>query len=257
MAGQPARVDRADLGGGAVIAAEYLEARDAASLLDLEGALIRFAQRRDFATVSAVVVVDQPDGEATFVSVGNIPEAFYAAHKNRDNSRRDPVLQAVKHQTLPVVWDQNTYVKAGASDLWEEQAPFGFHQGIGLAMHASGLHYLLGVNGPGRLPGSVDALTSLVAELQLMAVYSHDAALRLIRVPEPEEDSVSLTARERDVLTWTLEDKSAWVVGKLLSISEHTVAFHLKNAMRKLGCATKHSAAAKAVRLGLITPPRR
>jgi DNA-binding CsgD family transcriptional regulator len=96
-----------------------------------------------------------------------------------------------------------------------------------------------------------------VAELQLMAVYSQEAALRLIRLPDPEEEAVNLTTRERDVLAWTLEDKSAWVVGKLLNISEHTVAFHLKNAMRKLGCATKHSAAAKAVRLGLISAPKR
>ena len=240
-----------------MIANEYLDAAQAGDLPALEGALIRFAQRRDFATVSAVVVLDQGEGDAQFVSVGNIPADFYAAHKHVDNSRRDPVLQAVKHQTLPVVWNQRTYVSAGAGDLWEEQAPYGFQQGIGLAMHTPGRHYLLGVNSPGRLPEDVQALTQLVAELQLMAVYSQEAALRLIRQPEPADEAVSLTARERDVLAWTLEDKSAWVVGKLLNISEHTVAFHLKNAMRKLGCATKHSAAAKAVRLGLVASPRR
>lgn len=234
-----------------------MEAAHAGDLQSLEGALIRFAQRRDFATVSAVVVLDQPAGDAEFISIGNFPDGFENVHRDASASRRDPLLQTLKHQTvpLPIFWDQRTYTVAGAGDLWEEQAAWGYRSGIILAMHlAHGRHFLLGVDGPDDMPEAVDARTQLVAELQLMAVYSQDSALRLLQAPDLREPAPALTMRERDVLAWTLEDKSAWVVGRLLNISEHTVAFHLKNAMKKLGCATKHSAAAKAARLGLIKP---
>lgn len=242
------------------IPTEFLEAAHATSLGDLESVLVRFAQKRDFEIVSAVMVIDGEafgDG-AQFLSVGNIPEAFYSAHKNVDNSRRDPVLQAVKRQTTPVMWDRGTYQRAGADDLWEEQAPFGFKQGVGLAMHPfPGRHYLLGMNGPDPVAADAQARGRLLDELQLMALCSQNAAMRLMKAPEPVAPEVYLTPRERDVLSWTARDKSAWVVGQLLGVSEHTVAFHLKNAMRKLGCATKHSAATKALKLGLISVPSR
>lgn len=242
----------------ATIPTEFLEAANATTLQDLQSALVRFAHQRDFATVSAAMVVDQPEGAAQFVSVGNIPEAYYKAHKDPDNSRRDPVLKALKCQTVPVVWNRRTYQQAQAEDLWEEQAPHGFCEGMGLAMHPyPGRHYLLGVNGPDPLPRNSETRGALLQELQLMALCSQNAAMRLIQLPEPEQPAVQLTMREQDVLSWTAQDKSAWVVGQLLHISEHTVAFHLKNAMRKLGCSTKHSAAAKAMRLGLIAAPRR
>ena len=244
----------------ATIPTEFLEAAHAASLGDLESVLVRFAQQRDFEIVSAVMVIDD-DGNgdaAQFLSVGNIPEAFYTAHKNLDNSRRDPVLQAVKKQSTPIMWDRSTYQQAGADDLWEEQAPFGFKQGVGLAMRPfPGRHYLLGMNGPDPLTSDAQLRGRLLDELQLMALCSQNAAMRLMKAPEPEGPDLHLTPRERDVLAWTARDKSAWVVGQLLGVSEHTVAFHLKNAMRKLGCATKHSAATKALKLGLISVPSR
>ena len=62
-----------------------------------------------------------------------------------------------------------------------------------------------------------------------------------------------LTGREIEILKWTKDGKSAWVVGTILSISEHTVNFHLGNIRRKLGVSSKHHAAIKAAQLGLIS----
>ena len=61
-----------------------------------------------------------------------------------------------------------------------------------------------------------------------------------------------LTAREKEVLNWTREGKSAWAVGQILSMSEHTVNFHLRNAMGKLNVSGKHMAILRAMSLGLI-----
>ncbi|MDH2406605.1 DNA-binding CsgD family transcriptional regulator [Bradyrhizobium sp. JR1.5] len=63
---------------------------------------------------------------------------------------------------------------------------------------------------------------------------------------------VVLSARERQCLQWVEEGKSSWEIGVILRVSENTVNFHLKNAMRKLEVTTRIQCAIKARRLGLI-----
>jgi LuxR family transcriptional regulator, activator of conjugal transfer of Ti plasmids len=66
--------------------------------------------------------------------------------------------------------------------------------------------------------------------------------------------SVELSSREKSCLSWTAHGKSSWEIGRILSISENTVVFHIKNAMRKLGTSSRTVAAVKAIQLGLIEP---
>ncbi|WP_347336392.1 helix-turn-helix domain-containing protein [Bradyrhizobium stylosanthis] len=47
------------------------------------------------------------------------------------------------------------------------------------------------------------------------------------------------------------EGKSSWEIGKILNVSENTINFHMKNAVRKLGTANRTHGLAKAIRLGL------
>jgi len=54
---------------------------------------------------------------------------------------------------------------------------------------------------------------------------------------------------------WTAQGKSSWDIGRILNISENTVKFHLKNAMRKLGTNSRIAAAIKAMRLKLLDIP--
>ncbi|OKO69999.1 MULTISPECIES: LuxR family transcriptional regulator [unclassified Bradyrhizobium] len=46
--------------------------------------------------------------------------------------------------------------------------------------------------------------------------------------------------------------KSSWEIGRILHISENTVNFHLKNAMRRLGATSRIQAVIVAIRLNLI-----
>ncbi|WP_244920109.1 helix-turn-helix transcriptional regulator [Rhizobium sp. NXC14] len=62
----------------------------------------------------------------------------------------------------------------------------------------------------------------------------------------------AISKREKACLAWTAKGKSSRAIGKALSISEHTVNCHLRNAMRKLNCSSRMTAALKAVELGFI-----
>lgn len=104
------------------------------------------------------------------------------------------------------------------------------------------------------LPSDDRKLMRMVADLQLLAVYAQETAVRVL-LPQRNlaPEMPRLTPREREVLQWTREGKSAWAVGQILSMSEHTVNYHLRNAMRKLGAVSgKHMAILRAIALGLL-----
>jgi len=65
-----------------------------------------------------------------------------------------------------------------------------------------------------------------------------------------------LSEREKECLSWTALGKSSWSTGQILGISKSTVNFHIKNAMKKLNTTNRTAAAIKAMRMGLIEPPR-
>jgi DNA-binding CsgD family transcriptional regulator len=64
----------------------------------------------------------------------------------------------------------------------------------------------------------------------------------------------SLTPREREVLTWVAQGKSAWEIGGILSIAKRTVDEHVQTATRKLDATNRVQAVAIAMREGLIAP---
>jgi len=232
----------------------YLDVASARDVPTFKRRLDEFAQRLEFPRFNATLVVEQPASRPTIVDLRNAPDAFMESSLNDDDARRDPVSQRIRTATSPVLYDQSLYVNHAAGDLWEEQAPFGYSSGISMPMHLSnGRHFIFGVDRPDPLPADPDRLVRLVADLQLLAVYAQETALRLL-LPQSSlhQDTPKLTLREQDVLKWTMAGKSNQVIGQLMNISLSTVNFHLRTAMNKLGVASKHQAAAKANSLGLI-----
>jgi DNA-binding NarL/FixJ family response regulator len=69
------------------------------------------------------------------------------------------------------------------------------------------------------------------------------------------EESVieSLTAREREVLQLMAEGLANKQIALRLSISEHTVKFHLSSLYGKLGVASRTEAVKRGLGLGLIS----
>jgi LuxR family transcriptional regulator/LuxR family quorum-sensing system transcriptional regulator SolR len=217
------------------------------------GEVVRFAKRLGFETVSATTVIDHFLGESEFITVDNTPANYRDVFEDIGLGRQDPVMQHCKHQSVPIIWNRDTYLGVGQADQWDEQARFGYHTGIAMALHLpEGRHFFLGVDRDQSLPRDRSELTRLVADLQLFAVHAQEAALRIMMPASPDPDAPSLTPREVESLRWTMDGKTAWEVGNILGISERTAVLHVNNAMHKLGCVNKHQAVLKALRLGLI-----
>lgn len=201
---------------------------------------------------SMVYGANQPNANVLFVSVNNTPEAFVTCN-NVDNSRRDPVNQKLRDMQVPFFYDSRVYEAAGAGDLWEEQAPFGYRTGIAVAMHMPGAkHFLLGLDRTADLPSEPAQLTRLLADLQMLAVHAQVSADTLLSARSLDTGEVTLTKRERQVLQYAMDGKSYWVIGQLLNISENGVKFHMRNLMAKLECSTRAQAVMKALDRGLL-----
>ena len=87
--------------------------------------------------------------------------------------------------------------------------------------------------------------------LEILCPHVHEALRRVFNCQHAGRDN-PLSAREKEVLRWIKEGKSSWAVSVILSISEATVKFHIKNIMRKLDSATRAQAVATAIEQGYI-----
>lgn len=231
----------------------FRQVMEASDRNEFRSQVVNFAQALGFNTVSAMTVIDHLLGESEFIVVDNTPDGYKEEFHNHGNNRRDPVMQHCKRQSVPIIWNQDTYTRHGLGERWETQARFGIRTGIALALHLpDGKHFFLGVDRDGPLPKDQAELQRVVADLQLFAVHAQEAALRLLVPKSPDPDLPALTPREVEALRWTMEGKTAWEVGNILGISERTAVLHVTNAMHKLGCVNKHQAVLKAIRLGLL-----
>jgi DNA-binding CsgD family transcriptional regulator len=233
---------------------DYLDVASARDVATFQQRLVDFAAKLEFPLVNAALVVEQPGTPAAIMPICNTPAEFAAETRNASSSRRDPVLQRLKTMSIPFVYDQAMYVQDRAGDLWEEQARHGYRTGISMALHMSGgRHFLLGIDRNDPLPDDPDAVVRMMADVQLLAVFAQETAVRLLLPLAPTDVEVpQLTSREQEVLRWARDGKSNQVIGQLLNISLSTVNYHLGSAMSKLGVASKFHAAAKADSLGLL-----
>lgn len=68
-----------------------------------------------------------------------------------------------------------------------------------------------------------------------------------------EFDKSLVSPRETDCLHWAARGKTNWEIGEILSISENTVRYHLKNVFSKLDSNTRSSAVNRALSIGIIS----
>jgi LuxR family quorum sensing-dependent transcriptional regulator len=88
--------------------------------------------------------------------------------------------------------------------------------------------------------------------IHIMALYAFERLNELVR--RAPTARAGLTAREREVLTWVAQGKSAWEIGEILGVAKRTIDEHTQTAMKKLGAANRTHAVAIAMRDRLIAP---
>jgi hypothetical protein len=218
----------------------------------LQRHLTKAAQDLGFGLFSAVLVRGALDtGRAWLEAVGNPPDAYVDATNSLDDTLRDPVMSALRRGVRPVLYDQALYADAGASDLWDLQAPFGYKSGVACVVHESSHleQFMLGVDGD-ALPKDLVGRMRLTAAVQLLTVHAQ-AAMQRICTPQPS-GSPELDADELACLQWAREGYIVRQVGDKLVMSDVDVIRHQRSAVRKVGASTVSGAILRCIQGGLI-----
>lgn len=90
-----------------------------------------------------------------------------------------------------------------------------------------------------------------MSRAQLLSQQFYTAFLGLERKPQ-DIPLVCLSDREQEVLKWCANGKTKQEIGDITGLSEHTVRFHVRKAMRKLDANSTTLTVLKALNMGLI-----
>jgi len=181
--------------------------------------------------------------------MNNYPEAWQKRYHEAGYIAIDPTVLHGRKSQAPVLWSDELF--ASAPGLWDEARSFGLR--VGWAQSSLDGH---GIGGMVTLSREHDEITpaELAAKeirMRWLVNMSHLALSRKMsaRLVQPTS---ALTKREIEVLQWTADGKTAPEIGDILDVSNHTVVFHVSNAMRKLNASSRTAAAVKAAMLGLL-----
>ncbi len=86
--------------------------------------------------------------------------------------------------------------------------------------------------------------------ITVVSPHLHEAMSRILG--KTSSTFPTLTDREKAILQWLMQGKSAWDVSNIIGISERTVKFHIDNVMRKLEAVNRTHAVAIALRYRII-----
>lgn len=236
----------------------YFEAiAEATNHADLHKALQEVTNALDFGQFTLLWWA-QAHGKTQGAYVHNTPPAFLAQAKEPDVALVDPVFQHIISSPRPVVYDQGTYVAAGAADLWDQQAPFGYKAGIALAMNVSGGRVCFGFDRDSKPPKEPEKLAYLVAQVSMVVSYAQDTRNLVLndgdggRLRDDLEEMVltgrriaTLSLQRVRILRLIAEGKSTSVIAQLMGVTDNTIKYHVRQIFSTLGVATRAQAIVK------------
>ncbi|MCF4126499.1 helix-turn-helix transcriptional regulator [Methylobacterium sp. SyP6R] len=182
------------------------------------------------------------------VLLDGMPPAWIKRYAAKGYIYRDATVRRLCFDQEPFTW--SSAVERYADDpmavrIMHEAADHGARAGLTIplltldaslaACSVSGRHF--------------DVPPDKVGTVQLIATY---AAARLMLLRGSESVEVRLTDREREVLQWAADGKTAWETGEILAVSSKTVEHHLSTSRQKLRALNGVQAVANALRQGLI-----
>lgn len=209
----------------------------------------------EFDRVSASVQMFDGSGKRVFVKqIDNMPTEFWPPPEDSQVTLNCTATKLYETRTLPFTSNQKMYVEDGAIDFWDYLAKFQCNCGINVPFPTINcVKFAFGVDRVKDLPTDQEALARLMADAHQIGSYAKCAAERLFKPSGLKVDQVpELTPREIEILRWSMAGKTSWETGRILSISENTVNFHIKNCVRKLSTTNKREAVVRGMTLGIL-----
>ncbi|MDU2742266.1 MAG: autoinducer binding domain-containing protein [Serratia marcescens] len=224
------------------------------SLADRERFLTQLgpcAEALGFDYFSYIVFSCYPASRPKMLIEGNFSANYLEDYRRQRVYLQDQVIERAHHSTLQFQWDESFYHERPL--LWRHMAQFGlcagWSQSVKDCYGRLGILTFAGKALPEQTPQARAANETFFLWLAQTAHKTLREALISVN-----DDAIKyvLTLREKDILRWCSEGKTAEEIALLMGVSERTVNFHIGNSIKKLSVANKTAATAKAVYLQLI-----
>ncbi len=196
---------------------------------------------------------DVPDEELGFGLISNYDESWQKFYVEKNFVEIDPVFKCAISTYHAFRWGD----LEKELDLSKRQVNF-LRQG-----EEAGLHNGIGVpfSGPrsqiaGVALATKERTTEHMRNMDVLSAYCNQfyhSYKRLIRAKRSTLPKVvNLSAREKEIVQWLAAGKSDDQIASILTISAHTVDYHLRNIFIKLGANNRVSAVVIAITYGLV-----
>lgn len=222
----------------------------AGSQAEVLAALERAAQAFGFTYVTLMVKPnDEDEYMARLIIQSTLPADFVREFDRNRFLVKCPVLPTLFDTILPQAWTLESLEREGVvpAQITQLLRRFSLFTTVVMPLHSlDGERFLL------RFDGKRPPLhQSEVNEFAMISLHAFDVFEKIrrmdrIAIPSP------LSMRELEVVRWTAQGKTSVEIGRILSLSDHTVNAHMTNAIKKLDCVNRTQLVAKAIRLGLI-----
>lgn len=169
---------------------------------------------------------------------------------------KDPFVKHCAIRITPNIWrnsDRDENLTEDEYRIMHETRDFGAKNIISIPCHGGyNEKGIFRVSCFGEHAISKEDIVHIAPQITLLSRYLQEALFKIARGPCGEVPVVTLTKREREVLSWVAQGKDSWAVGEILKISENTVLTHMKHIHEKLRVTSRQHAVAKALMLKLI-----
>ena len=184
------------------------------------------------------------------INLNNYPNEWNTNYENEHYGAVDPILAHCHDSEVPILWDDARFLKAPM--LRQAQKKQGLHYGWSLSVHdKNGLRSMLSVART-HCPITAYELYKNLGYAMFIGRHLHGLVAKDLRFSSLKPATVHLSCREIEVLKYSADGKTACEIAIILRLSESTVNFHIKGAIRKFGVNNKIAAVISAARSGVI-----
>ena len=234
---------------------DYLEKSEKArNEEDLFRILQETVLQHGYDLVSFSLLTDHKDLQlkASFGVFSNFPAEWVRYYTRYKLEEIDPIISYAMHKGGTFAWKEaaeSFLLSTKQKKFLKMAASAGIHNGI-----------FTPLRGPNNQIAGIAMATSRKApsprvSTDLITAYCnhfYTAYKRFHYSDSIHINTVSLTTKEREILTLASRGKTDPEIGEILNISKHTVNTHLRNIFKKLETNNRVHAVSKALLIGLI-----
>ncbi|MCO8311257.1 autoinducer binding domain-containing protein [Pseudomonas mandelii] len=183
------------------------------------------------------------------INLNNYPSEWNTKYEQEHFSEVDPVLAHCNRSELPILWQEEIFCKTPT--LRQAQKQQGLRYGWSQSVHdENGLCSMLSL-ARSHCPITTHDLYKNLGYALFISRHLHRLVAKELPAPA-KPGTVHLSCREIEVLKYSADGKTAGEIAIILCLSESTVQFHIRGAIRKFGVNNKIAAVIRAARVGAI-----